>query len=148
IATGELYFASHDFTIKGRGPTLSLYRKFSSFSTNNGLFGIGWRTDFDVNLTVDASGNVVIYDKQGTGMYFMNHSGSYSPSPGNFNTLTHNADGTYTLTDKHGESIHYDLNGRLQSRRDRNGNALTFTYNPSVPGGTFIQDASGRQIKL
>jgi len=72
----------------------------------------------------------------------------YQPSAGNYSTLTKNSNGTYTLTDKHGIAIHYDINGRLSTRTDRNGNTLNFVYNPAKPGGTYIQDAGGRQVKL
>jgi len=148
IATGEAYFSSTDFSLSGRGPTLALFRKYRSFSTFSGMFGYGWRTDFDINLSVDSSGDVTIFNGEGTGIYFMNNSGTYSASPGNYSTIVKNADNTYTVTDKNGIVTHYDINGRLSSRTDRNGNTLTFVYNPSVSGGTYIQDAGGRQIKL
>ena len=89
IFTGEVYFSSTDFSLSGRGPKLSLNRKFRSFSTNIGLFGYGWRTDFDINLTQDSSGDVTIYDADGAQIYFTNISGTYINSPGNFFTLTH-----------------------------------------------------------
>lgn len=148
IATGESYFSSKDFSLGTRGPKLSLFRKYRSFSTFSGLFGYGWRTDFDVNLTADRNGNLTIYDWEGTAIYFTNNSSTYSASAGNYSTIVKNADNTFTLTDKNGIVTHYGINGRLTSRTDRNGNTLTFVYNPAQEGGTYIQDASGRQIKL
>jgi len=148
IATGEAYFSSKDFLIKSRGPKLSLFRKYRSFSTNIGMFGYGWRTDYDINLSQDTNGNVTVVDWEGTVSYFMNIQGAYIPSPFNTSTIIKNGDNTFTVTDKYGIVTHYDINGRLSSRTDRNGNTLTFVYNPSVPGGTYIQDASGRQIVL
>jgi len=56
IATGESYFSSTDFFLKARGPKLSLARRYRSYSNINGMFGYGWRTDFDVNLTQDSYG--------------------------------------------------------------------------------------------
>jgi len=148
IATGESYFSSTDFSLSARGPKLALFRQYRSLSTFSGMFGFGWRTDFDINLTQDASGNVIIYDGQGTGNYFTNSAGAYAPSPGNFSTIVKNLDNTFTITDKNGNVTHYGTDGRLSSRSDRNGNTLTFVYNPAVAGGSYIQDASGRQIKL
>jgi len=148
IATGEAYFSSTDFSLSARGPKLALFRQYRSLSTFSGMFGFGWRTDFDVNLTEDASGNVLIYDEEGTASYFTNNSGTYTPSPGNFSTIVKNPDNTFTVTDKNGNVTHYGTDGRLSSRTDRNGNTLSFVYNPAVAGGTYIQDASGRQIKL
>ena len=165
IFSGESSFFSTDLSLGSQGPKLALSRKYRSFSTRNtcwntsfstgeitplsyGLFGYGWRTDFDVNLSQDSSGDVIIYDGEGDGIYFMNNSGTYSPSPGNYSILTKNADNTYTVTDKHGKKTHYDINGRLTSVTDRNGNTLTFVYNPAQVGGTYIQDVSGRRIVL
>ncbi|HLF17566.1 MAG TPA: DUF6531 domain-containing protein [Candidatus Omnitrophota bacterium] len=148
IATGEAYFSSTDFSLDGRGPVLSLSREYRSFSTFSGMFGYGWRTDFDVNLTQDRSGNVIIYDGDGAGKYFINNSGTYVPSPGNYSILTKNSDDTFTLKDKNGNVAVYDINGRLSFRTDRNGNKLTFVYDPAPAGGTYIQDASGRKIVL
>ena len=148
IFSGEAYFSSTDFSLGTRGPKLALFRKYRSFSTFVGMFGYGWRTDFDVNLTQDSSGDVIIYNGEGTGIYFTNYSGTYMASPGNYSTLVKNADNTYTLTDKNGIVTHYDITGRLTSHTDRNGNALTFVYNPAEPGGTYIQDASDRKIVL
>jgi len=148
IFSGEAYFSSTDFSFEGRGPKLTLSRRFRSFSTFSGMFGYGWRTDFDLNLSQDGHGNVSIYDGDGVAIYFMNNSGTYVASPGNYSTITKNADNTYTVTDKNGLITHYDLTGRLTSRTDRNGNALTFVYSPTQSGGTYIQDASGRKITL
>lgn len=148
IFSGEAYFSSTDFSFQGQGPRLSLFRKYRSFSTLGGIFGYGWRTDFDLNLTRDGSGNVTITDANGTQIYFTNNSGTYINSPANFSTLTKNADNTYTITDKHGNATHYDISGRLNSVTDRNGNTLIFVYKPSQVGGTYIQDATGRKIVL
>ncbi len=150
IATGEAYFSSTDFSLNARGPNLALFRKYRSYSKFNGMFGYGWRTDFDINLSVDGSGNVTIFDGEGTGIYFMKNSLSlqqeYTPSPGNYSTLTKNADNTFTLINKNGNISKYGITGRLTSVTDRNGNVLTFVYNPAQAGGTYIQDASGRKI--
>jgi len=148
IATGEAYFFSIDFSLKAQGPALALSRKFNSFSTFNGIFGYGWRTDYDLNLSVDSSGDVTIFDANAVGSYFMNNSGIFSASPGNYSTIVKNADNTYTITGKNGNVTHYDINGRFSSLTDRNGNILTFVYNPEVVGGSYIQDAVGRKIKL
>jgi len=99
IATGEAYFSSTDFSLSGQGPELRLFRKYRSFSTLSGMFGYGWRTDYDANLSVDSNGDVTIYDGEGTGIYFMNYPGTYGtymPSPGNYSTLVKNVDGTIT----------------------------------------------------
>ncbi len=148
IATGEATFSSSDFSMNGRGPVLSFRRSFRSFSSFSGMLGYGWRTDLDVNLTQNSNGDVTIYSEDGSGIYFLDQAGLYIPSPGNHSTLVKNADNTFTLTDKHGYITRYNSSGRLSSRTDRNGNQLTFVYNPSLTGGTYLQDAGGRRITL
>jgi len=148
IFSGELSFISKDFLMVSKGPKLALVRQYNSQSIYNGMFGIGWRSDFDINLTQDGKGNVTLFNEQGNTLYFTNHSGIFTSSTGNNDKLTEDADFTFTLTDKNGSTTIYGTNGRFSSRTDANGNALTFVYNPGQYGGTYIQDASGDQIKL
>jgi YD repeat-containing protein len=159
IATGESLFSSTDFSFNSQGPALSLSRQYRSFSNINGIFGYGWRTDFDTNLSADSSGNVTLFNKKGTEFIFKNYPNSYYvggtlapfyyiPFPGNYSSLSTPTGSLYTLVDKNGFVTNYDSTGRITSRKDRNGNTLTFVYNPSVPGGTYIQDANGRRIFL
>jgi len=150
IFSGEDYFSSTDFSYGAEGPRLELFRKYRSFSAFMGMFGYGWRTAFDINLTQDSSGNVTIYDEQGTQLNFafMSNTDTYTANQGNFNSLVKNPDNTFTLSDKNGVKRVYDTTGRLIKMIDRNDNILSFVYSPSVPGGTYIQDANGRQIIL
>lgn len=62
--------------------------------------------------------------------------------------MVKNGNGTYTLTDLHDFVIDYSAAGRMTSMVDRNGNTLTFAYDPNNPVGTYIQDAAGRKIIL
>lgn len=140
------------------GPEMSLFRQYSSFSANNtrglyfnGMFGNGWRTDYDANLMEDGSFNVTIVYASNRAEYYQNNSGTYTPSPGTYSTLVHNTDGSYTVTDKHGIKTHYISTGmgssyRVDSRTDRNGNSLTFVYAPTVANATYIEDAAHRKI--
>ena len=141
-----MFVFAKDFSVKGRGPVLELSRTYRSQAAFAGMFGYGWRSAYDVNLTEDTNGSVVIFDKDGVGRYFTpNTSGGYTPSPGNHDTLVKNPDGTFTVTDKHGIVTHY-RNGRMSTVVDRNGNTLTFVFNSAT--GTYIEDAGGRRITL
>jgi RHS repeat-associated protein len=151
IATGEMFNSAVDFSIiSGRGSALELSRHYRSQTDFSGMFGYGWRAAYDRNLMEDADGNVIIYDQRGVGRYYMLlANGSFLASTGNSGQLQKNPDGTFTETDKHGMVTRYSLDGRISAVTDRNGNALTFVYNPLVPGGTYIEDASGgRRITL
>ena len=158
IFSGELFFDATDFSLTTRGSKFGLSRQYRSFATIDGLFGYGWRTDFDVNLTLIQVWNgfstyVVVTNLEGTSYFSRNWDTPYgipagTSSSGNSSMLIANTDNTFTITDKHGKKSHYDLSGRLASVTDRNGNTLTFVYNPGMSGGTYIQDAGGRKIIL
>ncbi len=149
LATGEMIIQASDISLKGRGPALSLVRTFRSQSTFSGLFGYCWRSAYDINLTKDVVGNVTIFDEKGVAIYFyVQPNGGYVPSLGNHSFLTKNADGTYTLLDEHGIVTTYNATGRFSKIIDRNGNTLSFVYNPTVNGGTYIQDTTGQRILL
>ncbi len=148
VATGELYFSSTDFNFNARGPKLFLSRRYRSYADFIGVFGYNWRTNIDINLSQDSEGNITIVDDEGTALYFRHEAGVYFPAMGNYSTLVRESGNIFVRTDKHGNVSKYGLDGRLKSVTDRNGNTLTFVYNPSMVGGTYIQDAAGRQIKL
>lgn len=150
IATGEAYFSSTDFSLSAQGPKLALFRQYRSFSTFIGMFGYGWRSEFDINLTQDGNGNVTIYDRDGTQLNFTyaSNSGTYNSNMGNYYSLYKDYDNSFILTDKNGIMRNYDTTGRLIRIMDRNDNFLYFAYNPTVPGGTYVQDTSGRKIVL
>ncbi|OGX10542.1 MAG: hypothetical protein A2Y05_01365 [Omnitrophica WOR_2 bacterium GWA2_53_43] len=146
-ATGEMFVLAEDFAVKGRGPVLELSRTYRSQTEFSGLFGYGWRSAYDVNLTEDTNGNVIIFDKDGVGRYFEpDTGGGYTASPGNHDTLVKNPDGTFTVTDKHGTVANYNQDERMSTMADRNGNTLTFVFDPA--GDTYIEDAGGRRITL
>ena len=138
-----------DFSLPGVGVDLRLERTYRSQMDFSGLFGYGWRSKYDINLMSDIDGNVTIFNKQGVAIYFYNlGSDIYIPAPGNHSSLVKNSDGTFTLTNKHGIITNYSLDGRLSIITDRNGNTLRFVFDPLTPGGTYIEDASGRKIIL
>ena len=54
--------------------------------------------------------------------------GSYSSPPGSASTLSVQPDQSYRLTTKHGATADYNINGQIESWRDRNGNTVSFLY--------------------
>jgi len=149
IATGEMINHADDISIKGRGLALHVGRTYRSQSDVNGLFGHGWRSAYDINLTEDVDGNVTVFNEEGVAIYFYFLSdSSYLASLGNQSSLTKNSDGTFTLINKHGMITQFGANGRLSSIIDRNGNILTFVFDPANPNGTYLEDAGGRRVTL
>src|SRR5258707_9800628 len=76
-----------------------------------------------------------------------NQDGTYTTPPRLFSTLTKNTDGTFTLLDKYGVVRRFNSQGQLASIADRNGNALSLTYD-AAGFMTGIKDASSRTVAL
>jgi len=149
IATGEMILQATDSFLEGKGPALQLTRTYRSQSNAQGLFGYGWHSAYDRNLTEDIAGNVRIFNEQGGGQYFnKKEDGDYLPSPGSYAMLAKGANGLFAVTDKRGIVTTYGLEGRMSSITDRNNNTLRFVFDPAGSGTAYIEDAGGRRIRI
>jgi RHS repeat-associated protein len=146
LATGNYFYQHQDQFIPGRGLPLSIDRYYNSLDSSGGPFGSGWTFNYNMNLIVIAgSGNVLVKREDGrVDTYTPKPDGTYSPPPGNFNTLVKNADGSYTLETKHHITYHFTPAGQLIDIVDTNGNTLSLTYTGSSL--TRVTDSSGREL--
>jgi len=149
-SNGNLTLLETDFTLFGRGIPLTIERTYNSRNTKEkGIFGYGWSSNLDVQLTFAASGPVIYRDSDGTKHYFGESAeGAYISQSGVYLNLAKQPDGTFilTLADKT-TSITFNQNGRIQSISDPNTNATSFIYNASNQLQS-IQDASNRTLNL
>jgi YD repeat-containing protein len=159
-ATGNYLFQRTDLTIPGRGIPFVFTRTYNSLDTYSGPLGHGWTHSYNVVLTENMDGVVVIkfgygheefYDPQGDGNY-------RSQFPGVFNILVKNADGSFTLTFK--DQTQYEFARRrtgpvrgigdsekLTLIKDRNGNTLDLEYD-NTGNLRVIIDTVGRDLLL
>lgn len=90
--------------------------------------------------------------------------GTYSPPPGITTLLIDNGDGTFSLQERFGTRIDFNIDHRIDKMTDIDSNILTFTYNGDKLGEikdtfnrtltlsytgellTFVTDSSGRSI--
>ena len=70
--------------------------------------------------------------------------GSYGPPPGSADALSVEPDGSYRFTTKHGDEFDYDLDGRIESWQDPNGNTVVYTY--SGDQLQRVDDAAGHAL--
>jgi len=148
-ATGNYLFQRIDLALPGRGLPVVFTRTYNSLDTYSGPLGHGWTHSYNIFLTENMDGTVIMqhgdgheefYDPLGGGNY-------RSRFPGVFSILVKNPDGTFTLTLKDQTQYHFSTIGRLTSITDRNSNALSFSYN--ADGNlTTITDTVGRRITL
>ena len=122
------------------------------------VMGYGWTHTFNDLLFTQHGGDLFRLAPDGRITRFaLQTDGSYQTSPGYFETLVKNLDGSFDLTTKYQTDYHY-VNVpntpfvigagpilRLLSLTDRNGNVTTLTYN-STGDMTTVADTYGRTI--
>ena len=148
-ATGNYLFQRTDLTIPGRRLPVMFSRTYNSLDPSAGPLGQGWTHSYHVLLTENEDGTVVI--KQGDGheeIYNPTGDGKYeSPLAGVFNVLVKNSDGTFTLTFKDQTQYQFSASGQLTHVLDRNGNALSLSYD-AEGHLTTLTDSVGRTVTL
>jgi RHS repeat-associated protein len=131
LKCGEYYLSTTDITIQGRVTGVAVERNYSSKSEYNSRFGYGW--DMNYNMKVrklhDPNTLVLLTGRNRTLDYtFDPVESKYKAPAGLYDYIVENQDGTYTLVQKHGTELDFDINGNLTEIVDRNGNSITFTY--------------------
>ena len=99
-----------------------------------------WFMDQLINNSVSVSqpGNTQQYSKL--------PDGTYNPPPGAADTLTRNADTSFTLSTKGGDVMNFDITGKLVTWADRNDNTVTFSYSGNQL--QTIDNGLGRTLSL
>lgn len=137
-----------DASLPTAGPPLSITRTYnSSDPRQDGIFGAGWSTRFDMDLTpdVDGTGNVVMTYPDGRQHRFArNADGSFTPPSGMHATLARTDTG-WQLMDKASTSYVFDEAGRLLEVTDHRGRSQSIDYNSSGRITTVTADG-GRSL--
>ena len=146
LATGNYIYQYQDLYIPGRGLPLAITRSYNSLSPLTGPFGASWTFNYNVKLTgIEGSGTVLVIREDGrTDIYNVSSNGTYTPPLGIFDTLTRNADGSYTLERKDHISYLFTATGLLSTIADTNGNKINLTYTGN--NLTQVTDPSGREL--
>ncbi len=163
---GESYQQITDLVIPGRGLDYRFTRTYRSGVQSSGALGHNWVSNYERQLRVANAqsltelrlsfpmvqlGDVIRLDGYNRAdIYKLNPDGSYTSPDGFFTRLTRNPDGSYSERDENGTVTSYaptDRTGQspMMSMADRNGNTLTFQYNPQGQLATVV-DTMGRPI--
>ena len=136
------------FPVPGAVP-LDFVREFNASISGRdtmGPFGLGWTDNWQVSAGADSLGNVTITD-DGALLYFAKNAlDSYTPSPGEYGTLTL-ANGAYQYVQTDGTILAFNPNGSLDYEQDTNGNRITAGYNASG-GLTSLTASNGSAITI
>ncbi len=147
IANGNFVVTQDDIKLPGRGLGTELTRTYNSQVKVNGLLGWGWRLDVP-EIAQYSDGSVTIVDGDGASYnYSKNLDGTYSRPAGCYDTLTKNADSTFTWKFKDGDSDVFDIANKKLTEQDKNNNSVVYLYD-SLNRLTSITDPTGRVTNL
>jgi RHS repeat-associated protein len=146
-ATGNYNTSATDLSLPGIGVAFALTRSYNSGDASNGPLGLGWTHSLNASLSVQANGDVQARAGDGQQLLFtLNPDGTFTPPTGGRSTLAA-VSGGYELVTHDQLHFRFDGQGRLLSERDRNGQGLSFSYNPDGTLATIV-DSVGRTISF
>src|SRR5215471_18669900 len=166
LSEGNLREQLHLFTLKSAfGATVNFSLSYNSYNADasrtnlDTVLGFGWTHSLNILLFTEGGPDMIRMDGEGRMTAFeAQPDGTFVATPGNFETLVGNADGTFTIQQKNGTTFDFalipgtpfDFFGnpiyRLTRTVDRNNNATILTYaNGNL---TQITDTYGRSLVL
>jgi len=140
---GNLFLAYTDISIPGSGFSLEIQRVYNSRSTQVSAFGFGWSFSYGTRL-VPGQGQVTIIEPDGaTRLFRLERTKLYRSHLGE--TLEKGANG-YLVGRRLRLQEHFDAEGKLIKRSDRNGNTASLHYRGGVLEGISMGD--GRALRF
>lgn len=151
IPTGHFIWSDTDVALKGR-PSLLVKRTYNSQDTRDGLFGNGWSVSFDIALylATEAAGAKEYILRVANGkryVFLVEADGSVTPPPGRFETVLPQEDGSVHLVFRDDSKIIFGRDGKPLSSLDKNGNAITYTYD-ATDQLIELSDDNGRSLEF
>lgn len=146
VANGNMFTQEKNISIPSSIIPLELSCTYNSQDNFNGIFGYGWRSNFDITLTERPDASVIEIDETGVyTIYTKNPDGSYAPSAGKYSQLTKKPDGTFVILRKHGVKLYFNSHGLLTRIEDRNANFINITRGSN---GVIqeVTDSSARKL--
>jgi RHS repeat-associated protein len=135
LSTGRYAYTVNIYDIRGGVPTTFTYNDTATV-VNEALdqtfsaLGTGW-TISGLNKIISATGGVILGEGGGSALWFASGgSGAFTSPAGDFSTLSLSG-GVYTRTLTHGSKQTFDSNGYQTATIDRNGLAVSYTYDGS-----------------
>ncbi len=148
---GNMYLDEIDYSLPGIGESINLTRSYNSIIQSSGLFGHGWSTQYEENITQIADHGLRLGMPDGRAVYFgrpNTNVSTFTPATQDFSgSIVKNVDSTYTLNSHDGRVRQFNANGKLLWQKDRNGNQTTLNYNTSGVL-TGITDAYNRTLSF
>lgn len=147
--TGNYYFSQTDLAIPGRGMAFNFTRSYNSLDPYTGPLGAGWTHSYNIFIRQNIGGTVTVKEADGHEVLFVPAGGGNytSGTPGVFDNLAKNADGSFALLRKNQTRLTFSQSGKLLAVTDWNGNVQTLFYDSA---GILheITDTVGRSVIL
>lgn len=145
--SGNYYYQHTDLSVAGRGLPVTFQRAYNAGDSYMGPLGMNWNYQYNIVLSEILSGTISIRWGDGHGESYTLVAGEYAPQSGVHNTLTADADGAFTLTEKNLTRYSFSPVGKLIAVADRNGNTVDLRYDANG-NLTTITAAGGRTLRL
>jgi len=156
VAHGNYHFSEVDMAVPGKGPSFAFTRAYNSRSEVSKQWTFGYEMkaafltgtyDREIAIGPMEDGRMQHYFKDMDQLW-------YALNPGNFDQLIENPDKSFTLYTQGNRLYQFadpndadtDVAGRLQSIKDRLGNALAFSYTSGYLTGAT--DANSRSYTI
>jgi RHS repeat-associated protein len=147
-ASGNQYEEQTDLALGGRGPGLHITRTYNSQAATEakeaGPWGYGWSGPYSSHLEInEESSAVTVVQENGATAVFPLEGGKYVPGAWIQATLEKEG-ANYIFTLPTQEQLKFNSEGKLTEQKDRNGNAIIFTYTTGKL--TKAKDSAGREL--
>lgn len=146
LANGNLSHSQEVFSLPGSGLSTDLSLYYNSTDPYLGPLGMGWSHSYDITLTEQVSGDVLLRSGNGGYKLYQYANGAYLAPRGDYSHLARNPDNTFVLTRPDGQTSQFNGDGLLATITDRNDNAMQFDYAAGLL--TRITDSAGRVTAL
>jgi RHS repeat-associated protein len=141
-ATGSFMQHATDASLPGAGVAFALSRSYTSGDPRIGLLGLGWTSSFEVSLTPEEGGVVVLTAEDGQQVVYTPRADGTYAATGGRSVLTQRDSGWELMRQDHVRYA-FDLDGKIVSETDANGNGLTFGRDLLGRIGS-VTDSAGR----
>lgn len=146
VATGDVAHSQELFSLKGVALSTNIKLSYNSLNPYSGPLGPGWSHTYDISLTENPDGSVLLREDNGGKSLYIKSGSNYIAPAGDFSTLVKNGDDTYLITYRDGHKYNFRADGKIASIVDRFNNATTFAY----PNGDLdtVTDPAQRVTKF
>lgn len=113
VANGNLSHSQDLFSSRGSALPLGMTLYYNSLDPINGSLGLGWSHEYDISLTENSDGSVLLKEGNWHRRLYTYSGGTYSAQPQDYSTLVKNSDNTFVLTHKDGLKYTFNSDGTL-----------------------------------